>query len=100
RQEIANLVKVWKGAEAAQLEENKERRLVYKEEIVRWDAENKQAKSERRKPMWSKPKLKKLESLFPRPIVDTQETEGQPDANINIEADETDDGSSDNESDG
>ncbi|KIK77751.1 hypothetical protein PAXRUDRAFT_165834 [Paxillus rubicundulus Ve08.2h10] len=98
REEIADLVKAWKGAEAARLERNKERRLVYKEEIARWNAENEQVKSERRKPRWSKPKLEKLESPFPRPSVDAHETEGQPDANI--EAGSTDDGSSDNESDG
>ncbi|KIK99439.1 hypothetical protein PAXRUDRAFT_132015, partial [Paxillus rubicundulus Ve08.2h10] len=69
-----------------------------REEIVRWNVENKQAKSERRKPRWSKPKFKKLESPFPRPSIDTQETEGQPDANI--EAGETDDRSSNNKSDG
>ncbi|KIK77455.1 hypothetical protein PAXRUDRAFT_777686, partial [Paxillus rubicundulus Ve08.2h10] len=95
---IADLVKVWKYSEAVQLERNKERRLAYKEEIAGWNVENEQVKSERRKPRWSKPKLRKLESPFPRPGVDAQETEGQPDANI--EADKTDDGSSGNESDG
>ncbi|KIK95077.1 hypothetical protein PAXRUDRAFT_409442 [Paxillus rubicundulus Ve08.2h10] len=80
------------------MERNKERRLAYKEDIARWNAENEQAKSERRKPRWSKPKLGKLESPFPRPGVDAQETEGQPDANI--EAEGTDNGSSNNESDG
>ncbi|KAF9220261.1 hypothetical protein BS17DRAFT_644709, partial [Gyrodon lividus] len=58
---IADLVKAWKGAEAMWLERNKERRLVYKEEMARWNVKNKQVKSERRKPRWSKPKLEKLE---------------------------------------
>ncbi|KAF8837151.1 hypothetical protein BDN67DRAFT_909773 [Paxillus ammoniavirescens] len=106
REEMADLVKVWKDAEAAWLERNKERRLAYKEEVARWNTENEQAKLERRKPRWCKPKLGKLESPLPRPSVDsdTQGAEDLPDSDANTKADEnvdeSDDGNSDGETDG
>jgi hypothetical protein len=59
-------MKVWKEDDAKQLERNKARRQVYKEELARWEAEQMKAKAEKWHPTWVKPKLGKLEASLPK----------------------------------
>ncbi|KAG2060564.1 hypothetical protein BDR06DRAFT_872059 [Suillus hirtellus] len=69
RDERANLMKVWKEDNAKWLERNEAHRQVYKEELTQWEAEQTKAKMEKWCPMWVKPKLGKLKTPLPKPMI-------------------------------
>ncbi|KAF9227987.1 hypothetical protein BS17DRAFT_694532, partial [Gyrodon lividus] len=57
-------------------------RQVYKDELASWEAERDLAKVERRQTRWTQPKLGKLESPLPKPIVESvQKGDGLGDEN-------------------
>jgi len=88
RDERANLMKAWKEDDTKRLERNEARRQVYKEELTQWEAERTKAKAEKRRLMWVKPKLGKLETPLPKPTI----------AHVDEEAEETEsDGGEDGE---
>ncbi|KIK78244.1 hypothetical protein PAXRUDRAFT_164514 [Paxillus rubicundulus Ve08.2h10] len=66
-------MKVWKEAEKVWLERNNARRQAYHDALALWNEECAQAKVERKRAGWAKPKLGKLKSLIPKPVVDGAE---------------------------
>ena len=59
---------MWKEAEQARCERNESRRKAYQEELQLWKDERDQAKMERQRPHWGKPKRGKLEPPVPKPV--------------------------------
>ncbi|KIK81509.1 hypothetical protein PAXRUDRAFT_155965, partial [Paxillus rubicundulus Ve08.2h10] len=66
-----DVMAVWKETEAAWLECNRVQGQTHKEGLVAWEAEKDLAKAERHQPGWNQPKLGKLESLFPKPVLES-----------------------------
>ena len=84
----------WKEAETAQLERNQVRRQTYKDELALWEAERDLAKVERCRTRWAQPKLGKLESPLPKPVIESaQELGAEGDDNGINDGLESDDGS-------
>jgi len=69
RDERVEVMGPWKEAETARLERNRVQRQTYKDELALWEAERDLAKVERRRTRWAQPKLGKLESPLPKPVV-------------------------------
>ncbi|KAG2353622.1 hypothetical protein BDR07DRAFT_1396235 [Suillus spraguei] len=81
-------------SDPARLMRNEARRTAYRDQVRLWEAERDQAKLERRRLAWNKPKLGKLEALLPRPMLNFPEAseEGRSDEE---DADEKDGDESD-----
>ncbi|KAF8835445.1 hypothetical protein BDN67DRAFT_913049 [Paxillus ammoniavirescens] len=63
----------WKQAEKERLERNNSRRTVFREALALWTEESARAKDEGRRPGWVRPKLGKLKTPAPKPVVDGPE---------------------------
>jgi len=74
-------MKSWKEAEAVRLERNEACRIAYRDQVKLWEVERDQAKLEKWRPAWNKPKLGKLEAPLPRPTLNDPEvvSKGQQD---------------------
>ncbi|KIJ61079.1 hypothetical protein HYDPIDRAFT_116330 [Hydnomerulius pinastri MD-312] len=66
---------IWKQEEKGLLERNNARRIAFRKAMSLWTEECAQAKDEGRRPGWARPKLRKLESPIPNPVVDSPEGE-------------------------
>jgi len=85
---------LWKEAETVWLERNRVQRQTYKDELALWKVERDLAKVERRRTQWAQPKLGKLESPLPKPVIEsTQELGVEGDDNGINNGSESDDGS-------
>ncbi len=87
KSKYAEALEVWKVREMDRKERNAAWKLVWTEDVKRWEDEKKRAKSERRKPGWTKPKMPIMEKALRRPKVadfveesaDSEEIEGEQD---------------------
>ncbi|KIJ60221.1 hypothetical protein HYDPIDRAFT_161261 [Hydnomerulius pinastri MD-312] len=66
---------IWKQEEKRRLERNNARRIAFHKAMSLWTEECAQAKDEGRRPGWARPKLRKLESPIPNPVVDSPKGE-------------------------
>ncbi|KAF9233925.1 hypothetical protein BU15DRAFT_90164 [Melanogaster broomeanus] len=71
RDKRAGLMEAWRDADKKRLERNSSRREAYHHELALWTEECVRAKVEKRRPGWARPKLGKLESPIPKPVVDS-----------------------------
>ncbi|KAG6370419.1 hypothetical protein JVT61DRAFT_12031 [Boletus reticuloceps] len=67
KEQQSNLFLAWKEADDARKKRNKEQKTAYHQQLALWNHEQEQAKTERRRVSWVKPKLGKLEAPLPKP---------------------------------
>ncbi|KAF8841211.1 hypothetical protein BDN67DRAFT_901904 [Paxillus ammoniavirescens] len=83
----AGVMAEWKEVDEMRKKWNKERRAAYHEAMHLWEEEKALVKHEKRQVRWEKPKLGKLESPAPKPVLEGEGDEavadGDKDSNEN-----------------
>jgi len=69
KEQYKEATEVWKVRNADRLERNDRVRAGWKDEVRQWETERENAKFEKRKPQWTKPKMPPTEKAIPKPKI-------------------------------
>ena len=89
---------VWKVREMDRKEQNSALKLEWEKDVRKWEVERNSAKSERRKPRWTKPKMPAMEKPIPKPkVADFVEESESAEENEEMEGEDTESDGSDSD---